>query len=91
MKRIQINPGKSISLQRHQHRSEHWVIVRGKASVVIEDKNIELNQNESIFIEKNAIHRLSNDTNQILQVIEVQSGDYLGEDDIERLEDNYGR
>jgi mannose-1-phosphate guanylyltransferase / mannose-6-phosphate isomerase len=91
VKRIQINPGKSISLQRHQHRSEHWVIVRGKASVVIEDKNIELNQNESIFIEKNAIHRLSNDTNQILQVIEVQSGDYLGEDDIERLEDNYGR
>ena len=91
VKRIQINPGKSISLQRHQKRSEHWVVVKGKASVINDNQKIELNQNESTYIDKNQLHRLSNNTNKILQIIEVQSGEYLGEDDIERLEDNYGR
>ena len=91
VKRIQINPGKSISLQRHEKRSEHWVVVLGKAIVQKDKKEFELNQNESTYIDKNEIHRLSNMSNEVLQIIEVQSGEYLGEDDIERLEDNYGR
>ncbi len=91
VKRIQINPGKSISLQRHQRRSEHWVVVQGKATVQQDNKEYELNQNESTYIHKNQVHRLSNNSNKILQIIEVQSGEYLGEDDIERLEDQYGR
>ena len=91
VKRIQIHPGKSISLQRHQKRSEHWVVVLGKATVQKNKKEFELNQNESTYIDKNQVHRLSNKSNKILQIIEVQSGEYLGEDDIERLEDNYGR
>ncbi len=91
VKRIQINPRKSISLQRHQKRSEHWVVVLGKAIVQKDNQEFELNQNESTYIDKNQVHRLSNKSNEILQIIEVQSGEYLGEDDIERLEDNYGR
>jgi len=91
VKRIQINPGKSISLQRHHKRSEHWVVVLGKAIVQKDKKEFELNQNESTYIDKNQVHRLSNNSNEILQIIEVQSGEYFGEDDIERLEDNYGR
>jgi len=91
VKHIHINPGKSISLQRHQRRSEHWVVVQGKAIVQKDNQEFELNQNESTFIHKNQTHRLSNQSNEILQIIEVQSGEYLGEDDIERLEDNYGR
>ena len=91
VKRIHINPGRSISLQRHQKRSEHWVVVQGKASVQKDNQEFELNQNESTYIDINQVHRLSNKSNEILQIIEVQSGEYLGEDDIERLEDNYGR
>ena len=91
VKRIEINPGKSISLQRHQQRSEHWVVVQGNATIIKDNQKFELNQNESIFIAKNQVHRLSNNTNKALQIIEVQSGEYLGEDDIERLEDKYGR
>ncbi|MDC6486956.1 mannose-1-phosphate guanylyltransferase/mannose-6-phosphate isomerase [Methylophilaceae bacterium] len=91
VKRIQVNPGKSISLQRHQQRSEHWVVVQGQAVVQQDIEEYELSMNESTYIHKNQVHRLSNKTNEILQIIEVQSGEYLGEDDIERLEDNYGR
>lgn len=91
VKRIQINPGKSISLQRHQKRSEHWIVVQGKATVQKDNEEFELNQNESTYIHKTQVHRLSNNSNEILQIIEVQSGEYLGEDDIERLEDKYGR
>jgi mannose-1-phosphate guanylyltransferase/mannose-6-phosphate isomerase len=91
VKRIQIDPGKSISLQRHQQRSEHWVVVQGKATVQQDNKEYELSMNESTYIHKNQVHRLSNQSKEILQIIEVQSGEYLGEDDIERLEDNYGR
>lgn len=91
VKRIHINPRKSISLQRHQRRSEHWVVINGIASVIKDDQAFELIENESTFISKNQTHRLINNTNKILQIIEVQSGDYIGEDDIERLEDKYGR
>lgn len=91
VKRININPGKSISLQKHQQRSEHWVVVHGIATVQKDNKEFELNQNESTYIDKNQVHRLSNKSNEILQIIEVQSGNYLGEDDIIRLDDGYGR
>ena len=91
VKRIQINPGKSISLQRHQQRSEHWVVVKGVATIIKDQKKFNLTKNQSTYIEKNQIHQIENTTDQILQIIEVQSGNYLGEDDIERLEDKYGR
>ena len=67
------------------------MVVKGKATIIQDNQKFELNQNESIFIAKNQVHRLSNNTNKALQIIEVQSGEYLGEDDIERLEDKYGR
>ena len=91
VKRIQINPGKSISLQRHQKRSEHWVVIQGKATVQKDNQEFELNYNESTFIKQNQVHRLTNQSSNVLQIIEVQSGEYVGEDDIERLKDSYGR
>jgi len=91
VKLLEIKPGKSISLQRHQKRSEHWIVVKGVANVIKGDREILLNENQSIYIEKNEIHRITNASKDILQIIEVQSGEYLGEDDIERLEDNYDR
>lgn len=91
VKRIQINPRKSISLQRHKKRSEHWIVVQGEASIIKNHECFKLTVNQSIFIKKNEIHRISNNTENILQIIEVQTGEYLGEDDIERLEDLYGR
>jgi mannose-1-phosphate guanylyltransferase / mannose-6-phosphate isomerase len=91
VKRIQINPKKSISLQKHQQRSEHWVVIKGEATITKDDKIFILKENESVYIKKNQIHRISNQTNKITQIIEVQSGDYLGEDDIERFEDIFGR
>ena len=91
VKRIQIDPGKSISLQRHQQRSEHWVVVKGLATITRDQEKFNLTEKQSIYIKKNQIHQIENTTNQILQIIEVQSGEYLGEDDIERLEDKYGR
>ncbi len=91
IKKIEVNPGASLSLQMHQHRSEHWVVVKGKAKVQINDKKLILSKNESTYIPLGAKHRLSNPGNKPLILIEVQSGDYLGEDDILRFEDNYGR
>ena len=91
VKRIQIDPGKSISLQRHQKRSEHWVVVKGEAMITKDKKSFKLSKNQSTFIEKNQIHRIENKTKKMLHIIEVQSGSYLGEDDIIRIEDTYGR
>jgi mannose-1-phosphate guanylyltransferase / mannose-6-phosphate isomerase len=91
VKRIQVNPGASLSLQKHTKRAEHWVVVRGVAEVICGDKKITLKENESTYIPLGHTHRLSNPGKDILEVIEVQSGTYLGEDDIERFEDNYGR
>jgi len=91
VKLLEIKPGRSISLQRHKKRSEHWVVVKGVANIIKGEREILLNQNQSIYIEKNEIHRVKNASKDLLQIIEVQSGEYLGEDDIERLEDNYGR
>jgi len=91
VKRIQVSPGASLSLQRHTKRAEHWVVVKGIAEVVCNDKKITLKENESTYIPLGHRHRLSNPGNDILEIIEVQSGQYLGEDDIERFDDSYGR
>ena len=91
VKRIQVNPGASLSLQKHAKRAEHWVVVKGTAEVTCGDQVITLKENESTFIPLGEQHRLSNPSTDILEIIEVQSGSYLGEDDIVRINDGYGR
>jgi mannose-1-phosphate guanylyltransferase len=91
IKRIEVKPGASLSLQMHHHRSEHWVVVNGKAKVINGEREILLNTNESTFIPAGHKHRLINPGTIPCVMIEVQSGSYVGEDDIVRLEDNYGR
>jgi mannose-1-phosphate guanylyltransferase len=91
VKRLVVDAGKRISLQRHQHRSEHWVVVRGSARVTLEATTFDLAANESTYIAAGAMHRLENPGFQPLEVIEVQTGTYLGEDDIERFEDDFNR
>jgi mannose-1-phosphate guanylyltransferase/mannose-6-phosphate isomerase len=91
VKRIQVNPGASLSLQKHHHRAEHWVVVKGTAEITNGDKTILLAENQSTYIPLGEVHRLANPGTTPLEIIEVQSGSYLGEDDIVRFEDNYGR
>ena len=91
VKRLHVYPGASLSLQSHQHRSEHWVVVSGTASVERGVEILTLATNESVYIHVGQKHRLANETEEPLTVIEVQTGDYLGEDDIVRYEDNFGR
>jgi mannose-1-phosphate guanylyltransferase/mannose-6-phosphate isomerase len=91
VKRLHVYPGAALSLQSHQHRSEHWVVVSGTASVVREDEMLTLATNESVYIHLGQKHRLANETDAPLTVIEVQTGEYLGEDDIVRYEDVYSR
>jgi mannose-1-phosphate guanylyltransferase len=91
IKRIEVKPGASLSLQMHHHRSEHWVVVSGMAKVTNGDRELFVNTNESTYIPAGHKHRLENTGLLNLVMIEVQSGGYLGEDDIVRFEDNYGR
>lgn len=91
IKRIVVNPGKRLSLQRHAHRSEHWVVVSGTARIVHGDEELFLCENQSAYIPPTAKHRLSNAGLLPLQIIEIQSGSYLEEDDIERFDDDYDR
>jgi len=91
VKRIVVGPGATLSLQMHHHRAEHWVVVRGTAKVTRGDETILLGENESTYIPLGVKHRLENPGQIPLEIIEVQSGSYLGEDDIVRFEDNYGR
>lgn len=91
VKKIKVNPKSSLSLQMHKYRAEHWVVVTGTAKVEIDNKQIIINENQSTYIPLGSKHRLSNPTNKSLILIEVQSGDYLGEDDIIRFKDDYGR
>jgi mannose-1-phosphate guanylyltransferase / mannose-6-phosphate isomerase len=91
VKRIQVKPGASLSLQMHQHRAEHWVVVKGVAEITNGDQVITLTENQSTYIPKGQTHRLANPGKTPLEIIEVQSGSYLGEDDIVRFEDTYGR
>ena len=91
VKRIRIKPGASISLQMHRHRAEHWVVVRGTAEVTRDDEVFILNENESTYIPRGVRHRLANTGERWLEIVEIQIGGYLGEDDIVRFEDRYGR
>ena len=91
VKELIVNPGAILSLQKHKYRSENWVVVQGKANVTLNKKNISLNKSDSIFIPKGAVHRIENRQKSILKIIEVQTGSYLGEDDIIRIKDIYGR
>ena len=91
VKRINVNPGEALSLQKHNHRTEHWIIVSGTALVEVEKEKNLLTKNQSTYIPLGSKHRLSNPGDKPLILIEVQSGNYLGEDDIIRYEDNYGR
>jgi mannose-1-phosphate guanylyltransferase/mannose-6-phosphate isomerase len=91
VKRIGVKPGAALSLQKHHHRAEHWIVVKGTAEVTVGDKTFLLAENESTYIPIGQVHRLHNPGRMELEMIEVQSGSYLGEDDIVRLEDTYGR
>ncbi len=91
VKRITVNPGAALSLQKHHHRAEHWIVVRGSALVTVEERTITLGEDQSTYIPLGAFHRLENPGETLLELIEVQSGCYLGEDDIIRVDDRYGR
>lgn len=91
VKRLVVKPGAVLSLQKHAHRSEHWVVVKGKALITRNDKEYELGVNESTYVAIGDVHRIANPYDEPVHIIEVQCGDYLGEDDIVRFDDNYGR
>jgi mannose-1-phosphate guanylyltransferase/mannose-6-phosphate isomerase len=91
VKRIGVNPKASLSLQKHHHRAEHWIVVQGTAEVTCGERVLVLTENQSTYIPLGEVHRLANPGTVPLEIIEVQSGSYLGEDDIVRFEDQYGR
>lgn len=91
VKIITVNPAERISLQKHAKRAEHWVIIEGEPTITVGDTTKNFHTNQSVFIPKEAVHRIENNTNQPTKIIEVQIGDYFGEDDIVRIEDIYGR
>lgn len=91
VKRLIVKPGAVLSLQKHAHRAEHWVVVQGRARITRNDDVFDMGVNESTYIAIGDIHRIANPFNEPVHIIEVQCGDYLGEDDIVRIEDNYGR
>ncbi len=91
VKRIWVNPGQRLSYQKHFKRSEHWIILEGKAKVTLDGEEILLSEGESVDIPHEAAHRIENIGDSQLTFVEVQRGDYFGEDDILRLEDDYGR
>jgi mannose-1-phosphate guanylyltransferase/mannose-6-phosphate isomerase len=91
VKRIVVNPGGVLSLQKHRHRAEHWVVVRGRAEVTIGETVRALNENESVYVPSGSVHRLANRGDSPLELIEVQTGSYFGEDDIVPLDDIYRR
>ena len=88
---LEWNPKKQLSLQFHNHRDEHWIIVQGKASITIDNTLISAKKNDYVFVKKNQKHRIKNISNEDLVLIEVSTGDYLEDDDIVRLDDDYSR
>ena len=90
-KKIVVYPGKRLSLQRHQYRDEHWYIVSGKGRWTLDDKTVPVTAGQSVDIPRKAIHRIENSGRDNLVFMEIQTGDYFGEDDIERLADDFGR
>jgi mannose-6-phosphate isomerase-like protein (cupin superfamily) len=91
VKRITVKPGAKLSLQKHFHRAEHWVVVNGTAAVTRDGESLLLKENESVFLPLGCVHRLENPGRIPLNLIEIQSGPYLGEDDVVRFEDLYAR
>ena len=91
VKKIVVNPGKRLSLQSHNHRHEHWIITKGNPDVQLGEKVYKMKENEHIFIPVKEKHRIENNTDNQVELIEVQYGDYLGEDDIIRYQDDFGR
>ena len=91
IKRIEILPGKRLSYQMHEKRDEHWVVVDGRAIVILEGREVSLSPGQAVDIPRMAAHRIGNPGNDLLTFIEIQRGDYFGEDDIIRLEDDFGR
>lgn len=91
VKRFGVYPGKRLSLQSHNHRSEHWVITKGMVRVQLNDDFVEMGPNEHIFIPVKSLHRMENIGEEMVEFIETQIGDYLGEDDIVRYQDDFGR
>ncbi len=91
VKRIVVKPGSSLSLQKHFHRAEHWIVVKGTARITVGDKEVVLSEDQSTYIPLGTLHRLENPGKIPLELVEVQTGSYLGEDDIERFDDRYGR
>jgi mannose-1-phosphate guanylyltransferase/mannose-6-phosphate isomerase len=91
VKRIHVHPGAALSLQSHHHRSEHWIVVAGTAKVTVDDEVKLVSENQSVYIPLGAVHRMENPGKVPMVLIEVQTGAYLGEDDITRYEDIYAR
>jgi mannose-6-phosphate isomerase len=91
VKRLEVLPGQRLSYQKHEKRGEHWMIVGGRAIVTLEGKDVDLSPGQSIDIPRGAPHRIANPGTALLTIIEIQNGDYFGEDDIIRLEDDYDR
>lgn len=91
IKRIRVHPGQQLSLQKHHQRSEHWVVVQGSARVTLDERQFDLQPGQSCDIAVGQVHRLTNLTQEAVEIVEVQFGSYLGEDDIVRLQDDYGR
>ena len=91
IKRIMVKPGKRLSLQSHQQRAENWVVVQGQARFTLDEKTVDLKKRQSVFIPEKARHRMENPGREELVFIEVQTGTYLGEDDITRFQDDFGR
>jgi mannose-1-phosphate guanylyltransferase/mannose-6-phosphate isomerase len=91
VKRIVVEPGAALSLQLHHQRSEYWVVIAGVAQVVTGDKEYKLEMGQSTYVPRGTLHRLSNPGAELLEIIEVQTGTYVGEDDIVRFDDLYGR
>jgi mannose-6-phosphate isomerase len=91
VKRIEVLPGKRLSYQRHEKRAEHWMVVQGRAVVTLEGREISLSSGQSVDIPQRAAHRIFNPGSELLTFIEIQTGEYFGEDDITRLEDDFDR
>jgi mannose-6-phosphate isomerase-like protein (cupin superfamily) len=91
VKRVTVLPGKRLSYQKHIKRSEHWMVVEGKGMVTLDGKEMHIEKGNTVDIAREVAHRMSNNGDEVLTFIEIQQGDYFGEDDIIRLEDDYGR
>lgn len=91
VKRLVVNPGQRLSLQSHKHRDEHWVVVRGIASVTLDDRTVEMRYGDHVFVERGTRHRIACASEEPVEIIEVQVGDSFEEEDIVRYSDDYGR